>query len=373
MGLNFLQLKFWGNTLETYLWFIGIVIAGLIFKKLISTFLSWCVYRIFKRYTLGVSLKEFQDLLIKPIDIFLTVIIFFLAFDRLEFPHEWNLDPVEKPGVRMTLFTIFDIALILSLTWIVLRVIDFLGLIFIKRAHHTYSKADDQFIPYIKSGLKILVLMMSLLAILANVFHVNVVALIGGLGIGGLALALASKETVENLFGSITIFLDKPFTIGDQVKVGEIEGAIESIGLRSTRIRTLDKSLVTLPNKKMTDAELENITLKTMSRARFTIGLTYDTTAEQIKNVKHDIYAFLSAHEMIKKEAIVRFSEFNSSSLDILIIFYVMTGDGDKFIEIKEEVNFKIMEIVQNHKCSFAFPTRSVFIETDKEANENKM
>jgi MscS family membrane protein len=366
MSYDFLQQKFLGNTLEAWFWFTGVIIGGLIFQKLISTFFSWCLYKVFKRYTLGVSLKEFQDLLIKPFRIFIILLVLYLAFDRLEFPHEWNLDPAEKPGVRMTMFVLFEISLILSLTWIVLRIVDFLGLIMLKRTERTATKMDDQFIPYIKSGIKILILLISFFTLLAYIFHVNVVALIGGLGIGGLALALASKETVENLFGSITIFLDKPFIVGDQVKVGNTEGIVESIGLRSTRIRTTDKSLLALPNKKMIDAELENVTLKTMWRAHFYIGLTYSTTSDQMKRVTTDIFNFLDSHPMIKENPVVKFSEFNNSSLDIQVAYFVMTGDGEKFAAVKEEVNYKILEIVDKNNCSFAFPTRSIFLENNE-------
>ncbi|MEO5569977.1 MAG: mechanosensitive ion channel family protein [Bacteroidia bacterium] len=370
MSYDFSDQKFLGNSVEAYCWFFGIIIAGLIFQKLISTFFSWCLYKIFKKYTLGVSLKEFQDLLTKPFRIFLILITLYFAFDRLEFPHAWGLDPAEKPGLRMTLFTLFDISLLLSLTWIVLRLIDFFGLILIKRAEGTTTKVDDQLIPYFKSGLKIIILLLGFFSILANIFHVNVVALVGGLGIGGLALALAGKETVENLFGSITIFFDKPFTIGDQVKTGNVEGVVENIGLRSTRIRTLDKSLLTIPNKKMIDAELENVTLKTMWRARFYIGLNYETTMEQLKKVCSNVFNYLQAHSMIKNDPIVRFAEFNNSSLDILVVFFVLTNDVNKFIEIKEEVNYEIMKIVDHHECKFAFPSTSVYIE-NKETLKN--
>ncbi|HKR06095.1 MAG TPA: mechanosensitive ion channel domain-containing protein, partial [Bacteroidia bacterium] len=335
------------------------------------TFFSWCLYRVFKRYTLGVSLKELQDLLTKPLRFFFILLILYIAFDHLEFPSEWNLDPVEKPGLRMVVFLLFEISLLLSFTWITLRLIDFFGLILMKRSARTATKMDDQFVPYIKSGLKIIILLLSFFSILANVFHVNVVALIGGLGIGGLALALASKETVENLFGSITIFLDKPFAVGDQVKVGNTEGTVENIGLRSTRIRTADKSLLAMPNKKMIDAELENVTLKTMWRARFNISLTYNTTIEQMKNVINDIFSLLQSHSMIKDDATVKFSEFNSSSLDILVVYHVLTNDGDKFLDVKEEVNFKIMEIVSENNCHFAYATTSIYIENRKTVKED--
>src|ERR1051325_5979285 len=116
MSDGFLEQKFLGNTTETYLWFFGIIIAGLILQKLFSTFFSWCLYKVFKRYTLGVSLKEFQGLLTKPIRIFFILLIIYLAFDRLEFPGEWNLAPRNTTGLRMALFILFEISLILSFT-----------------------------------------------------------------------------------------------------------------------------------------------------------------------------------------------------------------------------------------------------------------
>jgi len=371
MSYDFLQQKFLGNSIEAYCWFFGIIAAGLLLRKLISVFVAWCLYKLIKKYTLQVSLKEFQDLLTRPFRISIMLFALLIASHRLVFPPEWNLVPVDKPGLRMVLDILFDSALILSLTWILLRLIDFTGLILMQRARQTETKMDDQFVPYIKSSLKIVILLLCFFSVLANAFHVNVVALVGGLGIGGLALALAGKETVENLFGSVTIFLDKPFIVGDQVKVGNIEGVVESIGLRSTRIRTMDKSLLTMPNKKMIDAELENVSLKIMWRARFHIGLTYDTGMEQMKKVTADIFNFLQEHAMIQNEPIVRFTEFGNSSLDILIMYNVLTSEVDKFVKIKEEVNYKIMEIVSNNNCRFAFPSTSVYVENSKVLKEN--
>ena len=118
---------------------------------------------------------------------------------------------------------------------------------------------------------------------------VNIIALTTGLGIGGIALAMASKESLENLLGSFTIFLDQPFTVGDTVTVGSITGTVEKVGFRSTRIRTFDKSIVTVPNKKMIDAELDNLGMRPVRRVKFNIGLTYETSIEQMKLIVADI------------------------------------------------------------------------------------
>lgn len=354
---------FLGNTVSTYLLLGGIILAGLIFRQLISKIFSFFLFRIVKRYSGKVTSEELHDLLKKPFSIFFLLIIGYIAFKQIDFPVSWKLGPEEKFGVRMFINKIYGMFLIFSITWIFLRIVDFFGLILIYRASLTESKLDDQLIPFFKDGLKIFIVVLSFFFVLAAVFNVNIVTLIGGLGIGGLAVALAAKETLENLFGSFTIFLDKPFYVGDHVKVGPIVGHVETIGLRSTRIRTLEKSLVTVPNKKMVDAELENITLRTMWRTRQSLTLIYRTTEADLKNIITEIKAFLNQHTKIKEGSIINFDTFSSSSLDLLVIYFVNTTDAEEYLIIKEEINFKIMEIVHANNSDFAFPTTSVYIE----------
>ncbi|MCZ2276742.1 MAG: mechanosensitive ion channel family protein [Bacteroidia bacterium] len=360
------------NPVRAYLWFAGILVVGLIFKRLITQAISWIAYTLIRKYSKGITFRDFKTLLSRPANFLILVIILYFAFDQLSFPKAWHLGPTEEPGIRYSIFILFQLIVSFAVTWTILRFIDFVGLILYKRAALTETKLDDQFVPYFKSGLKVIVIIFALLVVMAFIFKMNVAALIGGLGLGGLALALASKETVENLFGSFTIFFDKPFTLGDQVRVGDLEGNVESIGLRSTRLRTLDQNLLTIPNKKMIDAELENITLKTMWRARFTISLTYAATIQQIQAVTKDISDFIQQHPNTKDNPFVKFTNFSPSSLDILIIFYVLTSDFETFHSVKEEINFKIMEIVELHNCSFAFPSSSVYVEKFTNSNQTQ-
>ena len=204
---------------------------------------------------------------------------------------------------------------------------------------------------------------LSFFFVLASVFEVNVVTLIGGLGIGGLAVALAAKETLENLLGSFTIFLDKPFTIGDHVKVGTIEGHVEHIGLRSTRIRTLDKNQVTVPNKKMVDAELENITERTLWRVKHHIGLLYSTDPKDLQNILDQIRKVIDNHEQIASDPLVRFDHFAASSLDIRVTYQVITNDFGIMMKVKEEINFMIIKIVKSNNTGFAYPSMSVYMD----------
>ena len=194
---------------------------------------------------------------------------------------------------------------------------------------------------------------------------VDITALVAGLGIGGLALAMASKESLENLLGSFTIFLDKPFTVGDTVTAGSVTGKVEKVGFRSTQLRTFDKSLVTVPNKMMVDAELDNLGMRPVRRVKFDIGLNYETTAEQIKKIVSDIQTMVDDHPRTNDEGKVRFQEFGSSSLDVLVIYFVDSPSWDDLIDVREDINYKIMEIVKKHNSDFAFPSTTVYLQNN--------
>ncbi|MGZ4049646.1 MAG: mechanosensitive ion channel family protein, partial [Bacteroidia bacterium] len=211
--------------------------------------------------------EKLLALLKKPLGIFILLISFYFAFNILTFPAEWNFTTIDHFGLRMLLYRAYQIGIIVTLTWVVLRVIDFFGLVLIYRASLTESKTDDQLVPFIKESIKVIVTIMAVFFILGAVFKLNIASLIAGLGIGGLAIALAAKESLENLLGSFTIFLDKPFVIGDLIRVGTLEGTVEKIGFRSTRLRTPEKSYVTVPNKKLVDGELDNLSLRIQRRA----------------------------------------------------------------------------------------------------------
>jgi MscS family membrane protein len=354
---------YFGNTLADCIWFASILLFGLLFKRALSKIFSLSLFKLFKKVSGNATANEFHELLKKPFSVFMMLLVGYFAVIQLEYP--WSKP---SPGSRWHLFenfiaTGFSIAVIASITWILLRVVDFFGLILYYRAAKTESKLDDQLVPFFRDGLKIMVVILSFFFTLASVFDVNVVTLIGGLGIGGLAVALAAKETLENLLGSFTIFLDKPFTVGDQIKVGNVSGHVESIGLRSTRIRTLEKSLITMPNKKMVDAELENITERTMWRVRFTLGLNYSTNAESLSKITLQIRSLLESNNMIDANPVVRFETFGQSSLDILISYMVKTSAYDEMIAVRENLNFEIMRIVHSSRGDFALQSPSVQIE----------
>jgi MscS family membrane protein len=360
---DFLQRIFIGNTLESYCWFVGIILAGLVFKRGLSKLLTLCMFKFLQKYSTGVGYDKLLALLKRPLGVLILLISGYYAFNKLTFPGEWDFVTIDHFGLRMILYKGYEIALIVTLTWIILRVIDFFGLILMYRAELTESKTDDQLVPFIKESIKVIVTILSIFFMLGAVFKLNVASLIAGLGIGGLAIALAAKESLENLLGSFTIFLDKPFILGDLIRIGTLEGHVEKIGFRSTRLRTLEKSYVTVPNKKLVDTELDNLSLRIQRRAKFNVGLTYETTSEQFKKIIADIQQFIEFHNhTLKGETRVRLNEFDSSAINIMVLYFVDTLEYDVYLDVREEINYKIIEIVQKHGSNFAYPTTTVLM-----------
>ena len=230
------------------------------------------------------------------------------------------------------------------------------------KADLTDSKMDDQVVPFALEVGKITVFIIGFFIILGRIFEIDVTALATGLGIGGIAIAMASKESLENLLGSFTIFFDRPFTVGDIVTAGNVTGVVEKVGFRSTRIRTFDKSIVTVPNKNMISAELDNLGERPVRRAKFMIGLTYESSVNQIKAVVSDIQKMIDEHPANQDGRAFKNLE---APLDIMVMYFVDSPNWDDYINTKEDINYQIMEIVQKHSCDFAFPSTTVYLQRE--------
>lgn len=262
--------------------------------------------------------------------------------------------------------------MIIILTWLAMRFVDFFTLTSMRRAERTGSPIKTQLAPFVKEVAKVILFIVGVFVILGAAFSLDVGGILTGLGIGGLAVALAAKESLENLFASFTIFLDRPFVVGDTVEVGDIQGTVEKVGFRSTRIRTLDRSFLTLPNKMLTDQPLDNLTQRRYRRAKYFIGLPYTTPPETIKAICADINKELLEHPLTNSElGQVRFTDIGESSLNVMVLYFVEAPLWDDFNAVKEEINYKIVEIVTRHGVMFAYPTRTIFVETQGDEQEN--
>ncbi|WP_018476475.1 mechanosensitive ion channel family protein [Pontibacter roseus] len=355
---EYLSYEFLGNTVSAYLWFVGILLFGYIIKTLLSKLITSIIFRLVKRFSDEESQVSLRRHLIEPLEMVVFLVFLFFAVNVLQYPTP--PDAKGDPLLKVILMRVFHVFVIVAITWVIIRFIDFIALVFQKRVSHPSSKLNDQLVPFFKDFIKVLVAIFSFLVVLGSVFGVNVAGMVAGLGVGGLAIAFAAKESLENLLASFTIFLDHPFVVGDLVEVGGITGVIEKIGFRSTRIRTLEKTFVTVPNKSMIDKPLNNLTLRTFRRVKFDLRLTYDTTSEQIKAITTELQQYIDAHPQTNQDGRVRFQDFGTSSKDVMVLYFVELLDWNEYINVKEEIAYKIVEIVERHGVQFAIPAQTL-------------
>jgi MscS family membrane protein len=220
-----------------------------------------------------------------------------------------------------------------------------------------------QLLPPGRKTLKALIFVMALLVTLDN-FGFNVTALLAGLGVGGIAVALAAQKTLENFFGGITIYADRPVRVGDFCRFGDKIGTVEEIGLRSTRVRTLDRTVVSVPNAEFSSLQLENFSKRDRIWYHPSIGLRYETTPDQLRFVLVEIRRMLYAHPKVDPDpARIRFESFGAYSLNLEIFAYVSVTDYGEFLEVAEDLNLRIMDIVEQAGTGFAFPSQTTYLE----------
>ena len=253
-------------------------------------------------------------------------------------------------------------AFLLTVFWAAWRLVEVAQLVASQTRWARSAPASRNLIPLGARSSKIVIGTIAIVAVLSLLGY-PVASLVAGLGIGGLALALAAQKTVENLFGAFSIGVDQPFREGDFVRVDDFVGTVESIGLRSTRFRTLDRTIVTLPNGRLADMRLESFAARDRLRLATTLGLVYETTATQMRQVLVGFERVLRAHPKIWPEVVVvRFSEFAASSLNVDVMAWFLTSDWGEFQAIREQVLLQFMEVVEAAGTSFAFPTTTVHV-----------
>jgi MscS family membrane protein len=260
---------------------------------------------------------------------------------------------------------------IAAVTWLVLRGVDVLSA---RIERHLLERGQDAAITAVPPGrkaIKAIVFVLAFVAILDN-FGFSVTALLAGLGVGGIAVALAAQKTIENLFGGLTLYGDRPVRVGDFCRFGDKIGTVEEIGVRSTRVRTLDRTVVSIPNAEFSNMELENYAERDRMRLFTTIGVRYETTPDQIRYILVEVRKLLYSHERVTADpARIRFVGFGAYSLDMEIFAYVDTTDWNEFLGIREDIFLRIMDIIEASGTGFAFPSQTLYLGKDEApANE---
>ncbi|RAJ03934.1 MscS family membrane protein [Chitinophaga skermanii] len=373
---EFFSYKFLDNTVQDYTAFLISLLVIFLIKRYLSKGIARLFFNLVKRWAPKIERNEFVEIFVKPLEWFLVLFTFFIAINKIKFPSFLNLVIYKKTSsvvvngeVREQLYqvtlhsitdTLMQITLCVSVIWILLRLIDFISLVLHTKAAQTADKTDDQFVIFFKDFFKAIVFIIGMLAVTRILFGAGLVAkLIAGLGIGAAAMALAAKESIENLIGSFIIFFDKPFHVGDTVKVDAYQGTVEKIGLRSTRIRTLDKTFVTVPNKKMVDSVLDNLSLRTQQRVVLKLELDSHTNASDMQKVLSGITHILEEHPSIEKGFTVNLNDIIKDTYVIQVIYLTNIIEGKPYNSLREFVNLSIMRLLAEQKVSLASKSES--------------
>jgi MscS family membrane protein len=317
----------------------------LFLRGVISKYVAILLSKVLKRNWKTFDQTKFVNLIINPLGIFLVITVSIVAFYRLSFPEEYNITLYKYP-LRNILLSIAIIIQIVALTWLVLRFIDFIASVLEARADQTPGQADNQLVVFFRDFLKVIIGIMGILLVLRFAFNYNVSSLLTGLSIVGAAIALALRESLENLIASFVIFFDKPFTTGDFVKVQSVAGTVERIGLRSTRVRTIDKSYVTVPNKQMVDSILDNVTLRSQIRGEINLFINLQTPPAKIQELLDEIRKHLSEKKEIQSYNVL-FNEIRVQAFIVFVEFFTPNIPWNEFTSIKQKVNFFILQTME--------------------------
>jgi MscS family membrane protein len=249
--------------------------------------------------------------------------------------------------------------------WLMYRMVEPFKDFFLKITEKFGEELSEDLAVFFIKSIKVFIFLIGGVAVLQT-FGYDVTGFVASLGLGGLAFALAAKDTAANLFGSLVIFGDRPFKVGDWVVINSVEGNVEEIGIRSTKIRTFDNTIVSVPNASVANSEITNWTKMDKRRVKLTIDLSYNTPPQTLQTINQQIIAFLhNSKEIYQDTLFVNFTDFNDSSLGITIIYHTIVTTTFEYLNIKEMVNYKIMEIVAQNHATFAYPTRTIYIEKE--------
>ncbi|MBN8837015.1 MAG: mechanosensitive ion channel [Sphingobacteriia bacterium] len=356
-----LRYTFLDNSIKSYLIVMGTLLLLFTVKRIISKYFAGILYKLFAQKGKTVLRQAFINLIIPSLELFLMIFVGFIAVDKLKFPSQFDFDVYHVTSKKITESLASGILIIVFIR-LCLRVVDFIAMILEERANQTIDQTDNQLILFFKDFFKVLIVINGVLMVLHFSLHKDVGNLLTGLSIVGAAVALATRESLENLIASFIIFFDKPFTAGDTVKVHAFTGIVEKIGLRSTRIRTEDKTLLTVPNKQMVDSLIDNLSLRSHRKAVLQIDVNLSASAEQLKQLSAGIKDVLK-----QKETISTFHVFVSDTgknAHTLTVDFLMPMPLDiyQFQALREEINLQLIDLLNKMNLSLAAASTDVVV-----------
>lgn len=356
---EFLDKVWLGNTVRIYLIIAGVILFAFLVKKYLAHTVAGFIYQLVHTIWKDVGKKAFVNLVARPLGAFLTILVSVIALYKLNFPPDWNID-IYRITLKELLHGFGSLIIIISFIRLLLRIIDFIAIILNVRANRTEDPTDNQLIVFFKDFFKVLLILVGLLMVLKFAFGFQISNLLTGLSLVGAAIALALRESLENLIASFIIFFDRPFSLGDSVKVQNFTGTIEKIGLRSTRIRTDQKTFITVPNKQMVDSILDNLSLRTQRKGELRLEVGLNTPAAVLDRLVNAVRKILERKEI--ESATVLLNDITPSAFQVLVDYFTGPITQKEFNTIKEQINFDILRLLESLNVEIAGATTDVNI-----------
>lgn len=358
---TFLDQVIFDNSIRSYLLVAGTILLVLLLKRYLSRYLAGLLFLVVKKIAAGVDKKSFVNLVVSPLETFLLLLVSIITLDKLTFPKVLNIRIY-----RIDLHSLIDgltvIVLIITFIWLLLRIIDFIAMILHQKAEQAHDQKENQLVVFFKDFFKVLFVILGILMVLKLAFNYPITNLITALSIGGAAIALATRESLENLIASFIIFIDKPFMVGDLVKVQTITGTVEKIGLRSTRIRTDQKTYVTMPNKQMVDSIMDNLSLRTQRRAFLQLELSADTSRETINQLVLAIQRLLQLRNDKIESHTAFLADINKNAFILQIEFFTAPIPIADFNALRQDVNLSVIELMEEMNIRLASKETEVVV-----------
>lgn len=312
---------------------------------------------------------QFDDLLLEAIKkpLAQATVLFGIWLAVVALQVKFGDPPIAPVSDRVLRFLTQGITIlwIVLLGWVGLNLCDVVGELITRLTSKTETKLDDMLVPLVRRSMKLFVGLIAFILVVQNMGY-SIGALLAGFSIGGVAIALASQDTLQNFFGSVVIFVDRPFQVGDWITVGGLEGVVEEVGFRSTRIRTFAQTLITVPNSKIAHEPVNNYSRMEKRRIKLNIGVEYTTSPDRLVAAVNAFRKILADDERVDQSFwLVNFREFGDSALVIFCYFYTKTTIWSEYLQVQQEINIKMMRALETLGVSMAFPSQTLYMRQD--------
>lgn len=357
IDLHFFDRVYMGDRVSDYVWCVGIILGTLLLKRPIANLLTRVSSTIATRLSYAKYRGKIRSMLVKPIERLLQTILYYVAIHQVDnfldhFGIRRFIGMKQKTPIKLgdVLDHVFLFLFIVFLTQVITRFVDFIYYLRMGKAHQQHDYGRMQLLPLTKEIIKLVLWTVSIFWILGEVFNVNIPTLVASLGIGGVAIALAGKETVENFFAAFTILSDKPFRTGDTIKQTEIEGVVERIGFRSTRVRALDGSAHIIPNQKLVSQNLINLSMRDLRVMKVTAHIRYGVSHEALTAMIAKIREELLRTTMVKEPIEAVIESFEKETFQLIVSYNLPhpLPPHTKLNDIKHDINMKVFHIISS-------------------------